>query len=341
MLAWIHWRRAVWLGKGLRGEKGETLLTMLQWGFQHQRSGDAFCGIPAVMKGSFAALRHHASDTEEWGKFLKDMKPEGWVWRSGTGARRSKRRTSGRLRKQNERSLRKAELRRSLVGRQQHRYPTPPYDVPEGELHVYTDGSAKLKRGVWKAGCGVWFGHQSPHNISTSPRGKQTVNRAELSAIILAIRKALHWDTPFSRLVVFSDSLLCIDGMRVYRHRWKLDGWTRRGQPLQNADLWRLMDRILVAAEAAEFDLVLNHLPSHVGIVGNECADKLAKAAVRLAFRAVTRSAAERVELEMDGMADAMVAAMTSDFLTRQQSQEPEPENDPLQWQWVPFHLRQ
>ena len=62
-----------------------------------------------------------------------------------------------------------------------------------------------------------------------------------------------------------------------------------------------------------------------MGIVGNECADKLAKAAVRLAFRAVTRSAAERVELEMDGMADAMVAAMTSDFLTRQQSQEPEP----------------
>ena len=227
------------------------------------------------------------------------------------------------------------------MGRQSQRYPTPPHDVPEGELHIYTDGSAKLKGDIWKAGCGVWFGHQSPHNISTSPRGKQTVNRAELSAIILAIRKALHWDTPFSCLVVFSDSQLCIEGIRVYRHRWKLDGWTRRGQPLQNADLWKLIDRIIVAAEDAEFDLVFNHVPAHIGIIGNECADKLAKAAVRTAFQVLTRTTADRELLEMDGMADAMVAAMTSDFLTRQQSQEPDVDSDPLQWKWVPFHLRQ
>ena len=75
-------------------------------------------------------------------------------------------------------------------------------------------------------------------------------------------------------------------------------------------------------------------------IIVNECADKLAKAAVRKAFQAVTRSAAERATLELDDMADAMVAAMTSDFLTRQQSQEPDVDSDPLQWKWVPFHLR-
>ena len=193
------------------------------------------------------------------------------------------------------------------------------------------------------AGCGVWFGPQSPHNISSSPRGKQTVNRAaELTAIILAIRKALHWPDPFTCLVVFSDSKLCIDGIRVHRHRWKLDGWTRRGQPLQNADLWQLLDRILVAAEGADFDLVFNHIPSHVGIVGNEYADKLAKKAVQSAFRATKRSEAERERREMDGMADAIVAAMTSDFLSRQQSQGQEPADDidPLQWRWVPFHVR-
>ena len=95
-----------------------------------------------------------------------------------------------------------------------------------------------------------------------------------------------------------------------------------------------------MAAKDSEFELVFNHLPAHVGIIGNECADKLAKAAVRKAFQAVTRSAAERATLELDGMADAMVAAMTSDFLTRQQSQEPDVDSDPLQWKWVPFHLR-
>ena len=101
------------------------------------------------------------------------------------------------------------------------------------------------------------------------------------------------------------------------------------------------MDRILVAAEDADFEIVFNHIPAHIGIIGNECADKLAKAAVRTAFQVLTRTTADRELLEMDGMADAMVAAMTSDFLTRQQSQEPDVDSDPLQWKWVPFHLRQ
>ena len=101
------------------------------------------------------------------------------------------------------------------------------------------------------------------------------------------------------------------------------------------------MDRVLVAAEDADFEIVFNHIPAHIGIIGNERADKLAKAAVKTSFRAITRSTAERAAIEMEGMADAMVAAMTSDFLTRQQSQEPDVNDDPLQWRWVPFHLRQ
>ena len=101
------------------------------------------------------------------------------------------------------------------------------------------------------------------------------------------------------------------------------------------------MDRILVEAEDTDFEIIFNHILSHIGIIGNERAYKLAKAAVQTAFRAVTRSTAERAEIEMEGMADAMVAAMTSDFLTRQQSQEPDVDSDPLQWKWVPFHLRQ
>ena len=60
------------------------------------------------------------------------------------------------------------------------------------------------------------------------------------------------------------------------------------------------MNRILVTAEDTEFDLVFNHLPIHVGIVGNERAEKLAKAAVRKAFQATTRSATEQVTIEAD-----------------------------------------
>lgn len=106
LMAWIHWRRAVWLGKGLRGEKGETLLTILHWGFQNRRTGDIFADIPAVMKTMFPALVHHAS-SDGWKEYLDGIKPKGWTWYNDRGERMGRRRKSNRQQTPNERSLRK------------------------------------------------------------------------------------------------------------------------------------------------------------------------------------------------------------------------------------------
>ena len=90
----------------------------------------------------------------------------------------------------NERARRREDLRRQLVGRHVTRRPEPG-DVPPGELHVHTDGAASVRHGRWGAGSGVWFGDQSDFNVSAIPPGRQTVNRAELTVIILIVRKAM------------------------------------------------------------------------------------------------------------------------------------------------------
>ena len=54
--------------------------------------------------------------------------------------------------------------------------------------------------------------------MSTRPRGKQTVNRAELTAVILSVRKALGMLSQQQKFVVYSDSKYCIDGM----HTWSM-----------------------------------------------------------------------------------------------------------------------
>ena len=136
----------------------------------------------------------------------------------------------------NERARNREVLRRQLVGRHVTRRPGPD-DVPPGELHVYTDGSASIRRGRWGAGSGVWFGDQSNFNVSAIPPGRQTNNRAELTAIILAVRKTMIWPTEFRHLVVFSDSQLCVDGINKWMDLWETDGWTRLGNPLENVDL--------------------------------------------------------------------------------------------------------
>ena len=68
-----------------------------------------------------------------------------------------------------------------------------------------------LRRGRWGTDCGVCFGDRSDLNISVIPPGRQANNRAELTLIVLVVLKVMLWSTQFNRLVVYSDSRLCVD----------------------------------------------------------------------------------------------------------------------------------
>ena len=222
--------------------------------------------------------------------------------------RRSRRQSE---RSSNARSLEKETLRRQLRGRHALQWPRPS-TVPHGDLHVYTDGSAAKWRGQWRAGCGVWFDDDSPFNISTNPRGRQTSNRAELTAVILALRRAMAWPTLYRMLTIFSDSKYVVDGVNIYLDRWETDGWTRSGAPLKNADLWKLLYKTLREYAWNGYGACVKHVPAHVGIYGNEKADRLAKAAMKRAHHNRTQTPEQRLDRLLDDMADDIVNAMLS-----------------------------
>ena len=310
IMEWIYWRRARWLGKALRGEKGQLILNAVQWGFQHRERGDVFDDVPDEMKTSFLTLRNHALNPKLWAGYCEGLKPEKWVEYDEAGGPK-RRRSPRRHERSNERSLRREELRRQLVGTRVTRRPEPD-DVPDDEVHVYTDGSASLRRGRWGAGSGVWFGEKSNFNVSAIPPGRQTNNRAELAAIIYAVRKAMAWPKEFRLLVVWSDSRITVDGINKWLPLWKADGWTRRGHTLENKDLWQVMDRVLQALAEAKIEVEFRHVTAHIGIYGNERADRLAKAAARRAHRAAARTQEQRQDQALDALADAIIAAITS-----------------------------
>ena len=74
---------------------------------------------------------------------------------------------------------------------------------------------------------------------------------------------------------------LRVDGDNKWLSRWKMDGWTRNGRPLRNLDLWNLLILILDEYQEDGIEVVILHVPSHVGSIDNERADLLAKATAR------------------------------------------------------------
>ena len=127
----------------------------------------------------------------------------------------------------------------------------------------------------------------------------------------MAIRKVMTLPRKVSHLIVHSDSRLCIDGINKWLPLWEADGWTRMGHRLENTDLWKVIKRVLSAvASRPDFSVKFNYVPAHVGVYGNERADRLANAVARRAHAAAARLREQRQEQALEALADSIVAAI-------------------------------
>ncbi|KAK7097114.1 hypothetical protein V1264_004138 [Littorina saxatilis] len=131
--------------------------------------------------------------------------------------------------------------------------------------HVYTDGSSE--NAVRNGGSGVYI--RRPNGTTTSlsvPAGDLSSNyRAELHALITAAEHAAGEDRSRQNIVLLTDSLSALQSL--------LSGPT---------DLpTRQLDNCL-STLSQHNKVVLQWIPAHVGIAGNEEADRLAKGGARL-----------------------------------------------------------
>ncbi|KAM0792300.1 hypothetical protein ACM66B_004988 [Microbotryomycetes sp. NB124-2] len=152
---------------------------------------------------------------------------------------------------------------------------------------VYCDGSSRGngQHGA-TAGIGVYWGHeQADLNLSERlPGTMQTNNRAE----IYAVARILETDpTPDLPLTICTDSQYTISIFSEWVPGWRRKGWrTSSGKPVLNVDLIRYVLALLALRAPSEprcndsnhltSNVTLVKVKAHVGIEGNEQADRLA-----------------------------------------------------------------
>lgn len=145
-------------------------------------------------------------------------------------------------------------------------------DVPATRLIVYTDGSCTSNgQAGARAGVGVHWLCASYPELSFRLPGHPTNQRAELAAVLAALRQTA---TDPRLLEVRTDSKYTINILTEWMQGWKRRGWTTSsGGDVQNRDLIEALDDALRTRAGR---VTYTHVRGHAGEPGNEAADALA-----------------------------------------------------------------
>ena len=135
-------------------------------------------------------------------------------------------------------------------------------------FEAYTDGSKSEQ----KVAAAAFFTKDPDNPKTTRLRDGSSVFNAELEGILLALKKFLTLSQP-KNFIIYTDSLSAVEGLRNKTFKTK-----------NVKRFYNLLKKI-----SPQTQLVIAWVPSHVGISGNEKADRLAKAALTSSLAAHSR----------------------------------------------------
>ena len=139
----------------------------------------------------------------------------------------------------------------------------------DGYTLVFTDGSSAETEGVGRV---PGYGIYAHPDISISAYVPVHLRQTNNTAGLLAVIRALQIFT-FGEIAICTDSEYVFLGATGAARRWKLRGWTGSSGPVSNVPLWELLlDTLSTHTGSIKFIKV----PSHVDILGNNEADRLA-----------------------------------------------------------------
>ncbi|MCG9739246.1 ribonuclease H family protein [Shewanella insulae] len=143
---------------------------------------------------------------------------------------------------------------------------------PNSDIDIYTDGGCEPNPG--EAGSGLalyrngelaelWYGLYNPNG---------TNNTAELNALHQALLMAKQYLEQGLSVHIHSDSQYAIKCISLWAYGWKANGWRRKTGEIANLSVIQEAHQLY---DSLKEQLKLSHVAAHVGIEGNELADRM------------------------------------------------------------------
>lgn len=156
-------------------------------------------------------------------------------------------------------------------------YSAAEIDAIQVDTKIFTDGGCEPNPG--KAGSGIalyrnghlaelWYGLYNPNG---------TNNTAELNALYQAMRMAQQESQQGRSVVIFCDSKYAIQCITQWAAGWQRKGWKKAGGEIKNLALIQAMFALY---ETLKQDISILHVNGHVGVEGNELADRMSILAI-------------------------------------------------------------
>lgn len=145
------------------------------------------------------------------------------------------------------------------------------------DVKIFTDGGCEPNPGEAGSGIavyrndaleGLWTGLYEPES---------TNNRAELNALNQALCMAQIEIRKGSSVAIFCDSKYSIQCITQWAVSWEKKGWKKRNGEIKNLDLIKSMFRLY---QSMKNQIKILHVNGHVGIEGNELADRMSIVAI-------------------------------------------------------------
>jgi ribonuclease HI len=150
--------------------------------------------------------------------------------------------------------------------------------------YIYTDGACSSNgTTAGRAGIGIFHSPNDPRNISACVPGlHQTNQHAELFAVLKALEQLYHQETQTPsvkrrKVVIRTDSSYVIKALTTWIQKWERNGWrSKANQPVVSKDLFVRAREMLRTLAEGGVRVSFEHVRGHMGVWGNEQADRLA-----------------------------------------------------------------